>query len=71
MKGIEDNKKTEPLKTKEKTISKKKYIHELFNPKNETASQVIKRATEFPSLKFEQVVYLNEDEAVCIFSFIE
>ena len=70
-KGIEDNKKTEPLKTKEKTTSKKKYIHELFNPKTETASQVIKRVTEFPNLKFEKVIYLNEEEAVCIFSFIE
>jgi len=69
-KGIEDNKKTEPLKTKEKTTSKKKYIHELFNPKTETASQVIKRATEFPNLRFEKVIYLNECEAVCIFSFI-
>ena len=70
-KGIEDNKKTEPLKIEEKTTSKKKYIHELFNPKTETASQVIKRATEFPNLKFEKVIYLNEEEAVCIFSFIE
>jgi hypothetical protein len=69
-KRIEDNKKTEPLKTKEKTTSKKKYIHELFNPKTETASQVIKRATEFPNLRFEKVIYLNECEAVCIFSFI-
>ncbi len=70
-KRIEDNKKTEPLKIEEKTTSKKKYIHELFNPKTETASQVIKRVTEFPNLKFEKVIYLNEEEAVCIFSFIE
>ncbi len=70
MKGIEDNKKIELLKTEEKTTSKKKYIHELFNPKNEIASQVIKRATEFQGLRFEKVIYINECEAVCIFSFI-
>ena len=49
---------------------KKEYIHELFNPTMVTASQVIKKATEFPQLRFEQVIYLNEYEAVCIFSYV-
>jgi hypothetical protein len=49
----------------------KKYIHETFNPKIESASDVIKRATEFSNIRFEQAIYLNEYEAVCIFSFEE
>jgi hypothetical protein len=48
-----------------------KYIHESFNPTMETATQIIKKATEFPQLRLKQVIYINEYEAVCIFSYLE
>ena len=50
----------------------KKYIHELFNPKMETASEVIGKVTkDFLILKFEEVIHINDYEAVCIFSYKE
>lgn len=46
-----------------------KYIHITFNPNIENASEVIKRTTsDCPTLIFESLKYLNDYEAVCIFS---
>lgn len=47
----------------------KNYIHELFNPKIESASDVIKNTTEGMRCKLEEVIHINDYEAVCIFSF--
>jgi len=58
------------MKKQVKKKNRKRYIHELFNPTIETASDIIKRITkEFPSLRFEQVIYINNYEAICIFYF--